>query len=67
MKNIKEHWTTWVFWFSCAIAVILVYKLLDNWTNVGQFIGGFMQVIAPFLSGILLAYILYMPASLLAG
>ena len=62
MKNIKEHWTTWVFWFSCAIAVILVYKLLDNWTNVGQFIGGFMQVIAPFLSGILLAYILYMPA-----
>ena len=63
MKSIKENWSTWVFLFTCSFAVIIVYKLLDNWTNVGQFLGNFIKVIAPFLSGILLAYILYMPVS----
>ncbi len=63
MKDIKKHWNTWVFWFTCIISAIVVYKILDNWTNVGDFISNFFEIIAPFLSGILIAYILYIPVS----
>lgn len=62
MKSIKEHWSTWLFWFTCAVAVIAVYKILDNFSNIGQFINGFLKVIAPILSGVLIAYILYIPS-----
>lgn len=63
MKDIKEHWATWVFWFTCIISSIVVYKILDNWTSVGDFISNFFEIVAPFLSGILIAYILYIPVS----
>ena len=63
MKNIKNNITKWMYWFIFAISIIVVYKLLDNFTAIGQAIGGFFNVIAPFLGGLLIAYILYIPAS----
>lgn len=63
MNSIKKHWTAWIFLFTCAVSAIIVYKLLDNWTNVGCFITNFFEIITPFLSGILIAYILYVPVS----
>jgi len=63
MKNIKSNITKWMYWFIFAISIIVVYKLLDNFTEIRQAIGGFFNVIAPFLGGLLIAYILYIPAS----
>ncbi len=63
MKNVKNNLTKWMYWFLFAISVIVVYKLLDNFTAITQTIGGFLDVIAPFLGGLLIAYILYIPAS----
>ena len=63
MKNIKSNITKWMYWFVFAISIIVVYKLLDNFTEIRQAIGGFFNVIAPFLGGLLIAYILYIPAS----
>lgn len=63
MKDIKSNITKWMYWFIFAISIIVVYKLLDNFTAIGQAIGGFFNVIAPFLGGLLIAYILYIPAS----
>lgn len=59
MKN--KNWTKWLFWFSLAIAVVVVYKTLDNLGQVAQGIKSFLGVLSPFLVGTLIAYILYVP------
>jgi len=63
MKEIKKNLSKWMYWFLLAISIILVYKVLDNFTAIGTAIGRFFNVIAPFLAGTLLAYLLYIPAS----
>ena len=63
MKNVKSNITKWMYWFAFAISIIVVYKLLDNFTEIRQAIGGFLNIIAPFIGGLLIAYILYIPAS----
>jgi len=47
----------------CIIAVILmiVYKTIDNFTQITSAIMQFLQVISPLLYGILFAYFLYIP------
>ena len=61
MENKDRAWTKWLFWFSLAIAVVGVYKVLDNFDNIANTIKGFFGIISPFLAGILIAYILYVP------
>ncbi len=51
----------WTYWFSLAVAIIIVYNIFDNYEEVSSFLGNLFDVLAPFLSGILVAYILYMP------
>ena len=63
MKEIKNNLTKWMYWFLFAISVIVVYKLLDNFTAITSAIGEFFNIITPFLGGLLIAYILYIPAS----
>lgn len=63
MKDIKNNFTKWMYWFLLAISIILIYKLLDNLGTIANAIGGFINIIAPFLGGLLIAYILYIPAS----
>ena len=61
MNEIKSHWKKWVYWFLFAVAVIIVYKALDNFSDVIGAIGTFFEVITPFLAGIFIAYLLYLP------
>ena len=63
MNEIKKNLSKWMYYFLLAVAIISVYKFLDNVTAIGQAINGFFDVIAPFLAGTLLAYLLYIPAS----
>lgn len=63
MKDIKNNLSKWMYWFILAVSVIVVYKLLDNFTGIANVIGEFLNIIAPFLGGLLIAYILYIPAS----
>lgn len=51
----------WLFYVSIGIVLILVYKFLDNFTGIGIWIGKLLGVLAPFLSAILIAYILFTP------
>ena len=57
----KGNITKWLYWFSLAIAVIIVYKFLDNFTQIGQFIANLIGILMPFIMGALIAYILYIP------
>lgn len=63
MKEVKKNLSKWMYWFILAVAIILVYKVLDNFTAIGGIIGNFFSIITPFLAGTLLAYLLYIPAS----
>lgn len=63
MKDIKKNLSKWMYWFILAVAVILVYKFVDNITSIGDIINNFFNIISPFLTALLIAYLLYIPAS----
>ena len=63
MNEIKHNLKKWIYWFILGISIISFYKLLDNFGIITSAIGKFINVIMPFLMGILIAYILYLPAS----
>lgn len=61
MGEKKRPLTKWLYWFLFAVAVLVVYKTLDNFTAIGMWIENLLEVLAPFLMGILIAYLLYTP------
>ena len=61
MNEKKEKIKKWGYWFLLGLALIAIYKCLDNFTTVTAVIGNFLNIIAPFFVGIFIAYILYMP------
>ena len=63
MNEIKKNLSKWMYYFLLGAAIIIVYKFFDNFTAIGGAIGKFFSVIAPFMTGALLAYLLYIPAS----
>lgn len=61
MKEIKNHWTKWAYWFSLCVATIIVYKALDNFGDLLNSVKKLIEIVSPFLAGIFVAYLLYMP------
>lgn len=61
MGEIKNHGKKWFYWFLLGTVLILLYKALDNFSSVASAIGQFFNILAPFLVGIFMAYLLYMP------
>ena len=57
----KKDWKKWLFWFSFAVASIVVYKTIDSVSSIISGIGSFFGLIMPFFMALLVAYILYMP------
>lgn len=60
MKKAKSE-TKGFHWFILAVALIVIYKILDNLTGVSTWLSGLLSVVGPFLMAILLAYLLYIP------
>ncbi len=61
MEEIKQGWKKRISWLLIALTVVIVYKMLDNFSNVTQWFGTFFRILKPFLAGLLIAYILFMP------
>lgn len=61
MGEKKRPITKWLYWFLFAVAVLFVYKTLDNFGEITAWFSNFLGVIAPFLMGILISYLLYTP------
>ena len=57
----ENKWKQWGSIAIFAIFIIVIYKLLDNFGNVLSWLDGFLTILAPFLIGTLIAYILYFP------
>lgn len=59
--NSKE-WKKWIFWFSFAVATIIIYKTIDSVTLIFNWVGNLFNLLMPFFMALLLAYILYIPS-----
>lgn len=62
MKEKVKNWAKWIYWFTFAVAVIAVYKTLDNFNDIMIFIENLFSVLMPFFIGLLLAYLFYIPS-----
>lgn len=60
MKDFKTG-TKWLYWFTLIGAIVIVYKILDNFTGIGEWLGELLKILNPFLMAILIAYLLYIP------
>ncbi len=61
MKKKSNNWTKWLYWFTFAVAIIIIYKTLDNFSEIKQWSANFLGIIMPFIIGIIISYILYIP------
>ena len=61
MEKKTRTWTKWLYWFTFAVAVIIIYKTVDNLGQITNWIKNLLNILAPFALGILIAYILYVP------
>lgn len=57
----SKEWKKWLFWFSFAVAAIVVYKTIDSVGFIFSFFGNFFNILMPFFMALLMAYILYIP------
>ncbi len=57
----RRVWTKWFYWFTFVLSIIIIYKILDNFTAIGNWVSGFFHIIMPFILGIIIAYVLYIP------
>lgn len=62
MKKDKKCISKWMYWFSFALALILVYKILDSFSDIKTWFSNLFSVLSPFIVGIIIAYILYIPS-----
>lgn len=62
MENKNKSWVKWIYWFTFAVAVILVYKTLDSFSEITNFIQRLFNILMPFVIAVLLAYIFYIPS-----
>ena len=61
MEKKTKGITKWLYWFLFAVAVIFVYKTIDNLAQITNWVKELLSILAPFAAGILISYILYMP------
>lgn len=67
MEKKEKGLTKWIYWFSLGVAIILVYKLLDNFTQIGAWFSNLFSVLTPFIMGLLIAYLFYIPCRTVEG
>ena len=61
MEEKRRPIKKWVYWFLFAVAVIAVYKTMDNFNEIIVFFKNLFGILMPFIIGALLAYLLYVP------
>ena len=57
MEKEKKVITKWLYWFTFAVAVIAVYKVLDKFGEVTTWIKELISILYPFIMAIILAYL----------
>lgn len=63
----KKRGLKWLYWFSLGISIISVYKLLDNFGQITNWLAGLLDVLMPFIVGLLIAYLFCIPCRKVEG
>jgi len=61
MQKGTQEWKKWMLWFILVIVAICVYKLLDNFGEIMEWVGGLMHILMPFIMALIVAYLFYLP------
>lgn len=67
MEKEKKVITKWLYWFTFAVAVIVVYKVLDKFGEITTWLKGLISILYPFIMAIILAYLFYIPCRGIEG
>lgn len=67
MEKKKKGLTKWLYWFTLGVAIIIVYKLLDNFAQISDWFKGLLDILTPFIMGLLIAYLFYIPCRKVEG
>ena len=65
MKERIKNLTHLLGFFLLGVALIAVYKTFDNFQNIWDFIWKVFDILSPFVTGFILAFLLYAPAKFL--
>lgn len=57
----RKNITKWMYWFTFAVSVIVIYKVLDNFNDIYLWFKRLNSILMPFFMGILIAYLFYVP------
>lgn len=57
----QKSWKKWISLFLFAVCIIIVYKTVDSFADIANWIGGLFKILMPFVVGLLIAYLLYLP------
>ena len=60
-QEIKNQWQSWIFFLSIGIILIIIYKALDSMGYLLEGIRNFFTNLSPFLAGLFMAYLLFIP------
>ena len=58
----RKTFSKWMYWFSLVVSLIIVYKVLDSFSSISLWFSRLFSILTPFIIGIIIAYILYIPA-----
>ena len=47
----RKRGLRWFYWFSLGVAIIAVYKLLDNFGQITEWLKGLANILMPFIMG----------------
>ena len=61
MRRESSEWAKWIPIGIIAVILIIIYKTVDNFSEITMAAGRFLSVISPLLYGVLFAYFLYIP------
>lgn len=62
MKDEIKRGKKWIYWFSLGVSLIIIYKILDSFSAIGNWFSNLFSILSPFIVGIIIAYILYIPS-----
>ena len=61
MPEKKKNLSKWLYWFILGVAIIIVYKLFDNFGQISSWFSNLFHILMPFIAGLLIAYLFYIP------
>ena len=63
MKRFFRKRSFWISAFLLAVAVIMVYKIVNSFSGIMDYFRAFMSLLNPFIVGISIAFLLFIPTS----